>query len=138
MQSVPGVNATLSLSAGPVPRMGSPSMPPPPVPPGAMSNEAQLAAARRQAQIRAMQQQQHSDGNRQMSPPSGMPSAMSIPNVPGPSFGAVDGPIQYGQVGFGGGAQQQQSHLPAMPPMHPPNGFPAIHDFVVGGNQVLA
>ncbi|KAI0751210.1 hypothetical protein C8Q80DRAFT_1268487 [Daedaleopsis nitida] len=85
MQSVPGANATLSLSSGPVPRMGSPSMPPPPVPPGAMPNEAQLVAARRQAQIRAMQQQQHADGSRQMSPPSGMPSGMSMPNVAGPS-----------------------------------------------------
>lgn len=78
------------MSAGPVPRMGSPSMPPPPVPPGAL-NEAQLAAARarQQAQIRQMQaQQQHADGVRQMSPPSGMmnnvagPSSMpSIPNL---------------------------------------------------------
>ena len=92
MQPVP--NPMANLSAGPVPRMGSPSMPPPPVPPGAMGgNEAQLAAMRaRQQQMRAAaMQQQHVDG-RQMSPPSGMPGGMgmgngmgNMPNVAGPS-----------------------------------------------------
>ncbi|KAI0722019.1 hypothetical protein C8T65DRAFT_172759 [Cerioporus squamosus] len=71
-----------SMSAGPVPRMGSPSMPPPPVPSGAL-NEAQIAAARARqaAQMRQMQAQQHAEGARQMSPPAGM----SMNNVAGPS-----------------------------------------------------
>ncbi|RDX52942.1 hypothetical protein OH76DRAFT_1343952 [Lentinus brumalis] len=71
------------MSAGPVPRLGSPSMPPPPVPSGAL-NEAQLAAARARqaAQMRQIQaHQQHVDNARQMSPPSGMP----MNNVAGPS-----------------------------------------------------
>ncbi|KAI0773731.1 hypothetical protein C8Q74DRAFT_1368292 [Fomes fomentarius] len=88
MQHVPGAHQSMTLSAGPVPRMSSPSMPPPPVPPGVMPNDAQYAAVRaRQAQqMRAMaQQQQLGDGSRQMSPSSGLPSGMSMQNVAGPS-----------------------------------------------------
>ncbi|KAI1785341.1 hypothetical protein LXA43DRAFT_976283 [Ganoderma leucocontextum] len=82
-------NPIANISPGPVPRMGSPAMPPPPVPPGAMSaNEAQLASMRaRQQQMRAAAMHQQAEG-RQMSPPSGMSSGMAMggmQNVAGPS-----------------------------------------------------
>ncbi len=90
MQHVPGASQSMNLSAGPVPRMSSPSMPPPPVPPGVMPNDAHAqfvdARARQAQQMRAMaQQQQLGDGSRQMSPSSGSPSGMSMQNVAGPS-----------------------------------------------------
>ncbi|TBU61264.1 hypothetical protein BD310DRAFT_946699 [Dichomitus squalens] len=83
----PVMNPMANLSAGPVPRMGSPAMPPPPVPPGAMgANEAQLAAMRARQQMRMAAMQQQPDG-RQMSPPSGMMGMGmgSMQNVAGPS-----------------------------------------------------
>ena len=90
MQQVPNVVGNVGMAAGAGIRMDSPSMPPPPVPPSAMgaTPEAQMAAARRQAQLRqAMAAQQHPDGGRQMSPPSsmgpgGMSSGMSMANMP--------------------------------------------------------
>lgn len=71
------------------PSNNSPSMPPPAVPAGMMSNanEAQVAAAReraRQMQMRqAMQQQMMGDGGRQMS--SGPSQQGGMPNMPGSS-----------------------------------------------------
>ena len=80
-------NPIANISAGPVARIGSPAMPPPPVPPGAMPNEAQIASmrARQQQQMRAAAMQQQAEG-RQMSPPSGMGMGVGgMPNVAGPS-----------------------------------------------------
>ena len=112
MQQVPGAN----MSAGPVPRIGSPAMPPPPVPPGAMAGDVQLAAARaRQAQMRGMPS---GEGSRQMSPPSGLSSGMSMPNVAGPS--SMPGmsqltPAQMNQLG-----PQAMQHLQILQnPNHP-------------------
>ena len=82
-------NPIANISAGAVARIGSPAMPPPPVPPVAMgTNEAQLAnmRARQQQQMRAAAMQQQQVEGRQMSPPSGMGMGVGgMPNVAGPS-----------------------------------------------------
>ncbi|KAH9950162.1 hypothetical protein B0H21DRAFT_27595 [Amylocystis lapponica] len=83
-----------TLHGGLAPSMSSPSMPPPSIPLGLVpgANDAQLAATAareraRQMQIRqALQQQQHAEGNRRMSPPTGMQqSTIQGQNIAGPS-----------------------------------------------------
>ncbi|KZT74485.1 hypothetical protein DAEQUDRAFT_720655 [Daedalea quercina L-15889] len=91
------MSAVPSLQGTPAPRLGSPAMPPPAVPPGMMggSNEAQMLAAReraRQMQMQQMQrqsmqqqQQQLAESSRQMSPPHVQPGGMGMSNMAGPS-----------------------------------------------------
>ncbi len=114
-----------NISGGPVQRMGSPAMPPPPVPPGAMGvNEAQLASmrARQQQQMRAVAAMQQQAEGRRMSPPSGMGMG-GMPNVAGPS--SMPGVSQL--------TQQQMATLQAMGPQAVQN-FQALqtpgHPFV--------
>ena len=79
MQQVSGVGAGPNAGM----RMGSPSMPPPPVPPSAMGGTPeQLAARARQVQLRQAMaaQQQLGDGGRQMSPSTSM-GGMGMPNM---------------------------------------------------------
>lgn len=125
-QSMQVPNPIANISAGPVARIGSPAMPPPPVPPGAMgANEAQIASirARQQQQLRAAAMQQQADG-RQMSPPTGMSSGVGMggmSNVAGPSSMTGVSQLSPQQMALlqGMGPQAVQNFQALQTPGHP-------------------